>query len=159
MAKDLNFIYKSTTINFDKLNKPTEPTAKPVKGPNGINKGQLEVAISTEAKFSNIRFNTEDLISYLNEKYGSEYFVFINELDILTVPDSYDLATDSYQREVSVHYTIVDKNSKLVVAGLATSRISSKENDPKKIVNTAFGPIARTIATRFKAVLSPAKPK
>ena len=156
-AKDLDYIYKSTAIRFDKVGTPTAPTAVDAKKEPGIKDGQVEVKMNEDQKFSNIKFTSNDLVPYLNTKYKSEYFVFVNELDIRTIPESYDLATDSYQREVMVHYTIVDKTSKLILAGVATAKLSSKENNPKKIVSNAFSPIATYIATRLSMVITPKK--
>lgn len=157
-AKDLAYIYQSTAISFDLIDKPTAPTAASKKE-SGIKNGQLVVEISDDKKFTNIKTKNSEVIPYLNKKYKSEYFVFINELDIKAVPESYDLATDSYQREVTVHYTIIDKDSKLITAGAATSRFSSKENNPKKIVALTFTPIAGYIATKFNSIINPVKPK
>ncbi len=63
--------------------------------------------------------------------------------------DVYDIATDSYQREVMVHYTIMDKNQKVISAGIASIKLSSNENAPKKIVEQAFVPIADYIAGKY----------
>jgi hypothetical protein len=158
-AKDLSHIYKTSGISFDKVSNPGNPLASAPKKESAIKNGQLEVEVNSDVKFSNIRFDDGTLLPYLTGKYSSEYFVFINELDILTLPESYDLATDTYQREVTVHYTILDKNSKLLAAGLATSKFSSKENNPKKIVSTCFPSIATFIATRLKLATTPAKAK
>lgn len=154
-AKDLDYVYKSTAISFDKVDKPTAPTVANVKKDQGIKNGQLAVEISADKKFSNVKFTTNELIPYLAKKYQSEYIVFINELDMLMLAESYDLATDSYMREVTVHYTIVDKNSKLIAAGAAVSKLSSKVNEPKKIASQAFSPIATYMATRFSMVIKP----
>ena len=157
-AKDLAYIYQSTAISFDIIGKPTATTVENKKQ-NGIKNGQLVVEISEDKKFTSIKTKNKELIPYLNKKYKSEYFVFINQLDIKSVPDSYDIASDSYQREVTVHYTIIDKDSKLITAGAATSKFTSKENNPKKIVALTFGPIASYIATKFNAIINPPKPK
>jgi hypothetical protein len=156
-SKDLDFIYKSTSISFDLVDKPSDPTVAAVKKQNGVKNGQIVVEVSNTKKFSNIKFNTTDLISYLNKKYQCEYFVFINELDINTIAESYDIASDSYQREVTVHYTIVDKTSKLIAAGAATSRFNSKVNEPKKIVSQTFSLIATYLATKFSLAITPKK--
>lgn len=153
-TKDLEYIYKSTSLSFDPVDKPVAPTATTKKA-NNIKNGQLAVEISNEKKFTNTKFSNNDLIPFLSKKYKSEYFVFINELDIKTVMESYDLATDSYQREVTVHYTIVDDMSKLISAGAATYRFSSRINDPKKIASLTFSPIASYIAAKFDAVINP----
>lgn len=153
-SKDLEYIYKSTSLSFDLVDKPVAPTVVNKKE-NNIKNGQLAVEISTDKKFTNTKFTNKELIPFLSKKYKSEYFVFVNELDIKTVAESYDLASDSYQREVTVHYTIVDDMSKLITAGAATYRFSSKINDPKKIVSQTFSPVAAYIAAKLDAVVNP----
>ena len=103
----------------------------------------------------NTKLTNVEVIEYLNKKYLSEYFVFINELDIKNNMDSYDINTDTYQREVTVHYSILDKTGKTISAGVATSSFSSKENNPKKIVAQCFSPIATYIAAKFTAIVNP----
>jgi hypothetical protein len=154
MSKDLQYIYQSTTIAFDAVDKPSAPTIENKKQ-QGIKNGQLVVEASTDKKFTTTKFATNELIPFLSKKYKSAYFVFINELDIKTVPESYDVASDTYLREVTVHYTIVDSTSKLITAGAASYRFSSKVNDPKKIVNQAFSPIASFIAAKLQAAIKP----
>lgn len=157
-AKDLDYIYKSTTISFDLIDKPTAPTTENKKE-SGIKNGQIVVEVSTDKKFTNIKTQNNELIPYLNKKYKSEYFVFINELDFKSMPESYDPATDTYQREVVVHYTILDKDSKLIMAGAATSKFTSKENNPKKVAALVFPPIAAFIAAKFNEIINPAPKK
>lgn len=156
-AKDLDYVYKSTAISFDKVDKPVAPTVANPKKEQGVKNGQLVVEVSSDKKFSNVKFTTNELIPYLAKKYQSEYIIFINELDMLMLAESYDIASDTYMREVTVHYTIVDKNSKLILAGAAISKISSKINEPKKIVSLAFSPIATYMATRFSMAIKPAE--
>jgi hypothetical protein len=153
-SKDLEYIYKSTTLSFELVDKPTAPTSA-IKKENNIKNGQLSVEISSDKKFTSAKLSNNDLIPFLHKKYKSEYFVFINELDIKTVMESYDLASDSYQREVIVHYTILDHHSKLITAGATTYNFSSKINDPKKIVNHTFSPIAAYIAAKLDALINP----
>lgn len=158
-AKDLDFIYKSSAISFDLIAKPTAPTAAPVKKDKGVKNGQIVVESSSEKKFSNIKFIDPSLVSILNKKYLCEYFLFINELDIQNDAETYDMVTDSYQRIVTVHYTIVDKTAKLIIAGAATSRINSKVNEPKKIVAQSFSPIASYLAAKFSLAIKPKEVK
>jgi hypothetical protein len=157
-SKDLEYIYKSTTIAFDVVDKPTAPTTE-AKKQAGIKNGQLAVEASSDKKFTTTKFSNNEVMPYLASKYKSKYFVFINELDLRTVMESYDLATDTYLRETTVHYTIVDDQSKLITAGAATYRFSSKLNDPKKIASQTFAPIASFIAARLDAVIHPKQPK
>ena len=159
MAKDLSYIYKSTNLSYDLINAPMGAKASPAPH-NGIKNGQLAVEVNMDKKFMNTKINDEKLLSYLNTKYKADYFVFINQLDIKNNMDTYDLATDSYQREVGVHYSILDKTGKNISAGIAASSFSSKENEPKKIVSQNFSPIAVYIATKMNLALKPeVKPK
>ena len=154
MAKDLEYTYKSTNLAYDPVSKPTDAKA-PKKATSGISNGQIVVEQSTDKKFMNTKLTNTEVIDYLNKKYLSEYFVFINELDIKNNMDSYDITTDTYQREVVVHYSILDKTGKTISAGIATSSFSSKENNPKKIVAQCFSPIATYIAAKFTAIVNP----
>lgn len=155
-SKDLQYIYKSSTIAFDKVDQPSAPTVENKKQ-QGIKNGQLAVEANSDKKFTTTKLSNNEVIPFLSKKYKSQYFVFINELDIKTVMESYDMASDTYQREVTVHYTIIDSLSKLVNAGATSVRFSSKVNDPKKIVNQTFSPIAAFIASKLDAVLNPKK--
>ena len=152
MSKDLEYTYKSTDLAYDLVSKPSDAKT-PNKSTKGISNGQIVVEQNTDKKFMNTKLTNTEVIHYLNKKYLSEYFVFINELDIKNNIDSYDIKTDTYQREVVVHYSILDKTGKTISAGIATSSFSSKENNPKKIVTQCFSPIATYIATKFIAVV------
>jgi hypothetical protein len=158
MAKDLQYIYTSTHLAFDPLNKPSSSASKASKT-SGIKDGQLAVEMSTEKKFTNILLSNNELLPYLNKKYKADYFIFINQLDIKNDRDSYNITTNTFLRKVDVHYTILDKTGKLIIAGLASSGFSSKENNPKKIVAQSFSPVATYIVTKFTAVINPSTEK
>ncbi len=150
--KDLMYTYKSTGLSPDLLDKPTDASVVNKKQ-TGIKDGEVHVEMSNDKKFMNTKITDKELLNYLTTKYKSDYFVFINELDILSVPDSYDLSTDSYKREVAVHYSIIDKSGKTLNAGLFSARFSSKENNPKKIIALCFSPIAASISAKLSDIL------
>ena len=152
--KDLMYTYKSTGLSPDLVGKPTDASSINKKE-SGIKDGEVHVEMSNDKKFMNTKITDKELLSYLNTKYQSEYFVFVNELDILSVPDSYDMSTDSYKREVAVHYSIIDKTGKTLNAGLLSSRFSSKESNPKKIVALCFSPIATSISAKLSDIINP----
>lgn len=153
MAKDLMYIYNATQLSYEPLSNPT-PGVLPAKQ-NGIKNGQLAVEASTDKKFMNVKISDPKALEYLNNKYKTDYFVFINQLDIVNNAETYNLATDSYMRDVTVHYTILDKTGKYISAGVATSQFSSKENEPKKIVSLNFSPIATYISGKLASVVKP----
>ncbi len=154
MWKDLEYTYKSTNISYDLVSKPTEATAINKKQ-NGIKNGEIAVEMNNDKKFMNTKITNTELLSYLHKKYSADYFIFINELDIKNDINSYDITQDIYQREITVHYSILDKTSKTITAGIATSRFSSRENAPKKIVAQNFSPVSTYIAAKFSAIVKP----
>ncbi|MFL5764745.1 MAG: hypothetical protein ACJ77K_12445 [Bacteroidia bacterium] len=158
MAKDLEYTYKSTNISYDLVSDPSQAT-KTTHTQTGIKNGQVMVEQNNDQKFMNTKLTNTEVLTYLNKKYGPEYFVFVNELDIKNDLNSYDINSDSYQREITVHYSILDRNGKTINAGIATSRFSSKENNPKKIIAQCFTPIAAYIAGKFNAVVKPVTPE
>ncbi len=153
-ANDLLYIYKSTNLSYDLIANPNEAKV-PATQQKGIKNGQIEVEVNTDKKFMNIKISEPKLLDYLNTKYKTDYFVFINQLDIKNDLESYDIATDIYQREITVHYSILEKTGKNISAGIATSHFSSKENEPKKIVSDNFSPIATYIAEKLRTSIKP----
>lgn len=154
MSKDLDYVYNSTGLSYDPVGKPTEAKTES-KTKTGISNGQITVEQNSDKKFMNTKLTNVEVLSYLNKKYSSEYFVFINQLDIKNDMNSYDINTDTYQREITVHYSILDITGKTINAGIATSRFSSKENNPKKIISLCFSPIATYIAAKYTAIVNP----
>ena len=154
MAKDLNYIYQSTTLSYDLVDKSKKSSAT-TENKNGIKNGQLTVEIDTDEKFMNKKIIDPKLINYLNNKYKTNYFIFINELDIKNDAESYDLATDSYSRIITVHYSIIDRYSKTIKAGIINSTFSSKINNPKKISAQNFSEIATKLSTLFIESFNP----
>lgn len=151
-ANDLNYVYQSTTISYDLVEPKKEDKKKTKEKPkNGIQGGQLVVKISDEKKFMNKKVVDPDLMSYLSKKYKAKYLIFVNELDIKNDVATYDIASDTYQRVVTVHYTIIDIYSKTIAAGIVTSKFSSKVNTPKKIANHCFSDISTKIVSIFSA--------
>ncbi len=150
MSKDLQYIYKSTTLSYDLTSRPTLETDINKKQ-SGIHNGEITVEINNDSKFMNAKITNSELLPYLNKKYFTHYYVFINELDIKNDMNSYDITQDVYQREITVHYSILDQTGKTIYAGISTSRFSSKENNPKKIVAQCFSPIAIDISSKLPA--------
>jgi len=149
MANDLSYIYKSRSLAYEMVDPKERNSAANNKKQKNITNGQLTVEMNNDSRFMNAKIINPALLPSLNKKYGVEHFIFINELDIKYNMDAYDLATDSYQRDVMVHYTIMDKTQKIISAGIATVKLSSNENIPKKIVAQAFVPIADYIAEQY----------
>ena len=164
-VKDLAYIYKSISYSYDPI--PSEKNIGQQEGP-GVTKekgdtrtspkivnGELVVGANYDKRFMNTVLSNPYLLPYLHKKYKSNVFVFINELDIkndLSTP--YNAKTDSYRREITVHYSIFDNSGKQLTAGIATNYFSPGLNDPKKIVDNHFTSVAKTITSKLVESLS-----
>lgn len=89
----------------------------------------------------------KDLFEQLNQRYETDYYVFLNQFDIKTNYNScLDIANKIYRREVMVHFSIYDKTGNLIAGSYATSYFPSDSNDANKIIGDCFPQIAGYIA-------------
>ena len=116
------------------LLKKNEPKEQPK-----ITKGQLSIEPDKGPKFMNIRFKSDTLLPFLQNKYKVDFVLFINQLDIQSDLSDYAAnANKTYKRFAHVHYTMLDKEGKTHFAGLAKAAFPCTENDLQTIINTAF---------------------
>ena len=107
----------------------------------------------------NASVKNPNLLEYLTKKYKAGIFVFINELDLKNDMEApMDLETNSYPRQATVHFTVLDKTGKEILSGISALNMSPKVNDPKTIVNTTLASAARDISSRVLAKLNPIVP-
>lgn len=152
-VKDLHFIYESIGYTFDPVNNPYAGVGEKNASGSKIKDGQVVVEVSYDAKFMNTKVNNPELLPYLNKKYGSELFVFINQVDIKRVEATYDPITDTYSREVAIHYTVLNAKGAFVNAGMVKKMFTSTENDPKKIAKQVLPVLAQTIRAKAESSL------
>ena len=156
--KDMQLVYESIGYDYDKPNPGGEVSKRqaPEKQQPKIQNGQLAVEMSDEFRFMNAKIVNPRLLPYLQGKHKADVFLFITELDIRKDPESYDIVTDTYMRDVIVHYTIFDRSGKRLNAGVVVSSFSSTVNDPKTIINTAFAEIGKALAERAAKAIAEA---
>ena len=89
----------------------------------------------------------EDLFARLNREYQADIFVFLTQFEIKTNYKScLDIANKIYRREVMVHFTIYDKQGRLIAGSYATSYFPSDSNNANTIIGNCFPEIAGYIA-------------
>ena len=171
--KDLQYIYESIGYKYDLVpeapdtNKKMLSSILPKKKKEkdeakpGIKDGQIEVEMNNDKRFMNAKISNPELLGYLNKKYGTDVFLFVNQLDIKNVMDDvYDINSDRFVREITVHYTAFDLSGKELNSGIAVDRFASNINNPKTIVNDHFSVTSKTISDNLIKILTPpAKPE
>lgn len=89
----------------------------------------------------------QELFAKLHAEYEADYFVFLTQFEIKTNYQScLDIANKIYKREVMVHFTIYDKDARLIAGSYATSFFPSDSNNPNKIIGDCFPELAGYIA-------------
>ncbi|TND10403.1 MAG: hypothetical protein FD123_45 [Bacteroidetes bacterium] len=163
MKKDLDYVYEVTSCSYDPVGTATKQQAAPKKDTSknppktatGVKKGQLAVETNDQEKFMNTLILSPNLLTYFKKKYGADYIVFVNELDLKNElgEDPYNMSgSDDYRRSASAHYTVVaTATGKRIAAGKAKSFFSAKTNKPQKIIDGQFSSISKTIFEKFEA--------
>jgi len=152
----MGYIYSSTTYGYE----PVPGTAIDAGGSTEydpkhqkdhyIDKGQLSVPVDYTKRFMNTTVQNPHLLSQLSGIYNTDTYVFINELDIKNVDNATEnLSEDTYRRQVTVHYSIIDNTGHYVSKGVAITYFPYRENDPKEIGDKYFTVIARTILKNY----------
>lgn len=80
--------------------------------------------------------------------------MFINELDIKTIPPTNGDFTTTLNRKISLHYTIYTYDAKEINSGLAEVNLPANVNSTAKISNTYFSQIADILVTRIQNALA-----
>lgn len=160
--KDLENIYQYLSFDYQKVPDQSNYKApKNEKDPKQIEKGQLVVETNSDKRFMNAKIKSASLVPYLNGKYKTDLFVFVNELEIkaASATANYDMNANA-PRKIVVHYTVYTYDARELNSGIAETEFPYNVNNPAKIINSYFSVIAETIAARIeKALLTPAASK
>ncbi|MBN8701950.1 MAG: hypothetical protein J0M08_02735 [Bacteroidetes bacterium] len=157
--KDVAYVHENIGYSYDlaPADNTTKKNTKPQKSDNKpkIVNGQLQVEVNQQKKFMNAEIQNKEILTYLANKYNATVFVFINELDIRSNPESFDINTDSYSRDVTVHFSVFDTKGNYLNFGTANTSFSSNLNDPEKIAKNHFSEIGRQLSNSIETSLIP----
>lgn len=93
------------------------------------------------------------LLDNLHQRYGTNRYVFINQMDIKDEPKStYSYGTSEFVRVMRVHYTVIDQNGKIIASGLAKKEFTANLDNPKMIVKLTIPGISYFIAEKVRKV-------
>lgn len=162
MNKDLHYVYTCTSMSYTPVNFPLNPTkadSAKLKQQKGVQKGQIQAEEPEVEKFMNTIVLSPNLLGYLKKKYGADYVVFINEMDMDNdlAGDPYNLSgKQDFNRIATAHWTIFNTNDgKRVAMGKTKSTFTSTTNSPKKIIDGAFSSIASQMYSKFTVGIKP----
>jgi hypothetical protein len=166
--KDLRRVYGSISRSYEPI--PEEPKEEPKgltpvlkkfelksqsKKRNGeegtrIENGQIVSHQNSTPRFMNTMIRDPRLLGYLHDKYGTDLFVFLNEMDIENdLSDQVAVAEGNYNRILKFHYTVYNHRGELISKGVVTTTFPSTENNVGEIIKLYFPAIALKIAAKL----------
>lgn len=157
---DLALIYKSIAYYGDEPMPVEDLTAKEEapkkagffqKSQDGkAQQNNKQQDLKMPKKYINVKIQNKELLSYLSEKYGVDLFLFCNQFNLETnYQHCLDRATNTFQRELMVHYSLFDKNGKQLAGGITQANFPSNSNDIMSIMKTNFPQLSEQMATRL----------
>ena len=152
--KDLENIYQYLSYQYQKTpNQENYKAPSNEKEVKNIDKGQLSVETVSDSRFMNAKLKNATLVPYLTNKYKTNLYLFINELDIKSVNSIPGDFSSSANRKIIVHYTIYTYDAKEINSGIAEVNMPSNVNNPTKIINSYFSLVADLIVSRLNKAL------
>lgn len=154
--KDLENIYQYLGYQYQKVpdqNNYKAPTKE--KEESKIEKGQLNVETNSDARFMNAKIKNATLVPYLNGKYKTDLFLFVNELDIKALNGSPADFNLNSPRKIVLHYTVYTVDAREINSGIAEVNLPVNVNNPSKIISTYFSQVADLVTLRIEKALIP----
>ncbi len=157
---DLAMIYKSITYAQADVTPSVESAPKETTASKGniFRKSTDEKAqantkdqqLNLPKKYMTVQIRNKELLPYLAEKYGVDVFLFCNQFNLQTnYQHCLDRATNTFQRDLMVHYTLVDKNGKQLAGGITQVHFPSNSNDIMEIMKNNFPKLSEQMASRL----------
>ena len=141
---------KKTDLIKERLNKFVHQTnqlhekAKYDRG--NLNNGEIHTFNYNEERFMNVIIQNPNLLEELNNKYRTNYYIFVNEFHIgraLAIPGNIYLK----KRQVSTHYTVFNQRGREVDAGVIRVQMPEDVYSINKIERDYISLIARELCS------------
>lgn len=160
--EDLNLVYRDISYFKDKsmpseaMKKKIEEEKKTDKNPFSLKKKETESQAQVTSKldnhvlaqeYMNVKIHQTEMLAYLQKKYGTDLFVFINQFELVTnYEHCLDRATNTFERDIKVHFSIFDATGKQLAGDVAIAHFSSNTNDITEIIRNNFPIISEYLA-------------
>lgn len=171
--RDLEMIYGSVTYRFEKpmdITTPDTAADHSIHNPDLFGNGGAEPAVEEKKKLSfkkddepqkadkylNAVVQKPEIFSTLQQRYGADIFIFINQFELVTnYQHCLDRTKNYFERKVVVHYTIYDASGTQLKGDAMTVTFSSEQTNVDEIIATQFPLIADYLSTTVATVTNP----
>lgn len=119
--------------------------------------GNIVSEKNTEQKIATVVVKNVETIKYLSEKYKTDLFVYITEMDIQNdISDQNAFINNEYERYLRLHFSMVDKEGKVLKSGMVYIKFPNTVNDINVIRSEYLPLVAKKLTNELP---QPQKPK
>lgn len=111
-----------------------------------IEQGQIVSVADHRELITKVKVLNSKLTDSLSAKYDVDYYVFVNELDMLITSTDYrELQSDDYGRIIKAHISVLDKEGNELFSLVKKEPFSSKENNLENVIRYHYLPLGYEI--------------
>jgi len=111
-----------------------------------IEQGQIVSVADHRELITKVRVLNSKLTDSLSAKYDVDYYVFVNELDMLITSTDYrELQSDDYGRIIKAHISVLDRDGNELFSLIKKEPFSSRENDLENVIRYHYLPLGHEI--------------
>jgi hypothetical protein len=162
---DLDFVHASCKYNYIPVSgevlmaNDTTITKKDLReskskkgGSSGIHGGEVVTNSDDREKFMDLEVDNDTLLQYLDRNMHSDYYLFINEMDIRHYIDDPDrISSGGLSYQLKVHFSCLDKKGMPLVSGLATSKVKVGNSNIYEVIKAGIPEITQKIAKMIRS--------
>jgi len=163
---DLDFVHASCKYNYIPVSgevlmaNDTTITKKDVRetkakksGSSGVQRGEVVTNSDDRVKFMDLEVINDTLFNYLDRNAESDYYLFINEMDIRHYIDDPDrISSGGLSYQLKVHFSCVDKKGKPLLSGLATSKVKAETSNIYEVIKAGIPEITAKMAKMIRGI-------
>lgn len=112
-----------------------------------IKNGEVYTVRDTIERYMKTVLTDSLLLQRLQEKTNAENFLFINQFELKnSFDDVMQMQNDTYQRELRIHYSVLNSKGKELVGGIAKCKFDNRIVEISRIVAISFPCAAQQIS-------------
>lgn len=157
--EELRIFFSQCGYKYENPIGPAKNKEKEEKKKSGLFKKKEEevpgfITTRGDAKFMNAEISDTSFYGYLMSQYDADMALSINQFEIKTNYNScIDIANKIYRRELIIHYTVFDRNAKVVAGNYAVAYFPSNSNKDTEIAELTFSKIAKEVREHISVIL------
>lgn len=155
--REIVSIYRNSYLEYMPVpnQEKYEPPKKEVKQ-KGIKDGQIVVEADVKDRFMNAKISDARLIPALHARFKTDYFIFINQLDIFSSPykdGEIQNATGTNKKRLVIHYTVYSLDAIEINSGIAEAIMDEEKYTPEVVLKKYIRRLAGVIVERIEIQL------